>query len=588
MSESGPCVVRSFSGRLTLAELAVDVGLVSAAASVSVVERLFLEDRRLRAVVVQSRRGLELLSRDHLQFMLTGRLGYGRALYSRATVGEFLLEDTFVLPADLSVADAAQRILERPPDSQYHDFLILAESGPRLVSVSQVFACASESFRYAALHDHLTGLPNRRQLKDRWAGLSPSQHTRPGIAVLYIDLDSFKAVNDTYGHRVGDSFLMVFAERLRRCVRPGDVVARVGGDEFAALLIDVDEAATLAVADRIVAAASEPFAHDDRLLQLSASVGIAMPRDVVPENELSQLDVLLRHADGAMLKAKSAGKHQVRRLDGRDQTAPFARRAMVRRRLNEALANGRLALHYQPKLDLATGSCREVEALLRWDDAELGMVSPAEFIPIAETTDQIHRIGRWVITEACRQARAWLDSGTPRTIAVNISPVQFTHHTLVAEIFAALQAEGLPTDLLRVEVTEGSAVADLPEAIEQLNQLRAAGICIDLDDFGTGHSSLAMLRTLPLSAVKLDKAFIDNIDTTPADAVLVRGVIDAAHALGLNVIAEGVERPAQLHSLRDLGCDTVQGFLICHPVPARTLTSSAAFAGFEDPRAQTL
>jgi predicted signal transduction protein with EAL and GGDEF domain len=378
---------------------------------------------------------------------------------------------------------------------------------------------------------------------------------------------------------VGDEILVGFAERLRSCVRPSDVIARLGGDEFAALLVDVTETQARAIAERGVLTATAPFVHDSQLVHLSATVGIAMGDDVSRETELSPLDVLLRHADGAMLQAKEAGKRQVGRLHGDRAEVPFARKALIRRRLLDALATGDFTLHYQPKLDLRTGDCLSVEALLRWTDSELGTVSPAEFIPIAEASDQIIRIGRWVINEACAQARAWLDAGNRRTIAVNVSPVQLATSSIVAELIDATRRHAIPSDLLRVEITESSAIADLPRAIGQLRELAAAGIDVDLDDFGTGYSSLAMLRDLPLAAVKIDKAFIDNIDTTPADALLVGGVIDAAHALGLSVTAEGVERPSQLQRLRQLGCDTAQGYLISRPAAADELDRAMGTPG---------
>jgi len=554
-----------------LADLATDAAVVSAGTPAADVDRLFREDRRLRAVVVQLSDSVALLSREHLEYELSGRLGFGRSLHARATAAQLLPTDRFMLPGHISLAEAAQRILERAEGSRYEDVLVLTAQGPRVVSVTRVFERLSMIFRHVALHDPLTGLPNRRLLDEQGSALIDADRDTARIAILYIDLDGFKMVNDTFGHRLGDQILVGFAERLRSCVRPDDVVARLGGDEFAALLVDVSEVQALAIADRIVLTATAPFVHDDQLLHLSATVGIAMASDVAHERELTQLDVLLRHADGAMLKAKEAGKRQVGRLNGLREAAPFARQASIRRRLQVALQEDAFSLHYQPKLDLTTGDCQSVEALLRWNDAELGMVSPAEFIPIAETTDQIHRLGRWVINEACAQAHAWLDAGTPRTIAVNISPVQLANPTIVSELIEATKSHDIPAALLRVEITEGSAIADLPRAVEQLSQLRHAGIAVDLDDFGTGYSSLAMLRHLPLAAVKIDKAIIDHIDTTPADALLVRGVIDAAHALGLSVTAEGVERPGQLQRLRELGCDTAQGYLISQPMPPSAL-----------------
>jgi diguanylate cyclase (GGDEF)-like protein len=402
-----------------------------------------------------------------------------------------------------------------------------------------------------------------------------SSTTVDQIAILYIDLDGFKAVNDTFGHRVGDDILIAFAERLRTCVRPGDVVARLGGDEFAALLVGTTETQASIVADRVVLTATAPFLHEDQLVSVSATVGVAMASDIAHETELTQLDVLLRHADGAMLQAKNAGKRRVGRLDGRTNTAPFARHGQIRRRMREALATGDFALHYQPKLDLSSGDVTQVEALIRWHDAELGSVSPAEFIPIAEAGDEIHLLGRWVIDEACAQAGRWIQAGTPHVIAVNVSPRQFTSGRLVDDVLEALHRWSVPASMLRVEITEGSAIVDVPGAVEQLDVLRSSGIEVDLDDFGTGYSSLTMLHVLPLSAVKIDRTFIDCVDRSNADALMIGGVIDAAHALGLTVIAEGVERQEQLDVLRQLGCDEAQGFLISRPVTARGIDSMA-------------
>jgi diguanylate cyclase (GGDEF)-like protein len=469
------------------------------------------------------------------------------------------------------LASAAQRILELPEGYRYRDVLVLTDEGPRVVSVSQIFERLSADFRYASLHDSLTGLPNRRHLEESGAASIGGAGDLALVAVLYIDLDGFKAINDTFGHQAGDEILTGFAERLRHIVRPVDVLARLGGDEFAVLLVDVNEVQLRAIADRVVLGASVPFVCDGHLLYVSASVGMAMAGDVAAERELSPFDALLRHADGAMLKAKQAGKRQVARLDGQDEAAPIVRNALIRRRLPEAFETRAFSLHYQPLMELATGDSSAVEALLRWTDPMLGAVSPAEFIPIMELSGDIHRIGQRVINEVCAQARLWLDAGTPRRVSVNVSPLQLAARNVVPELTEALRRHGVPAHLIEVEITEGAAITDLPRAVGQLQQLRDAGISIALDDYGTGFSSLSLLRSLPLTTVKIDKTFIDHIDSSAADALLVGGIIDTAHALGLTVTAEGVERECQLQLLRELNCDTVQGYFISRPVAPEDL-----------------
>ena len=527
-------------------------------------------NRRLRSLVVLDADTFSLLSREHVESTLTGRLGYGRGLHARSTAGHLVSENTPSLPGGMSLALAAQQILGLPEGNRDRDVLVLTDQGPRVASVSEIFERLSEDFRYASLHDSLTGLPNRRHL-DEWSfALERSDRSLEGIAVLYADLDGFKSVNDTFGHQTGDQVLIDFAERLRHIVRPGDVLARLGGDEFAVLLGDVDDAQALAIAERVVLSASVPFVCDGQLLHVSASVGIVMATEVTAEQGLSQLEVLLRHADGAMIKAKHAGKRQVARLNGHGEAAPIARNAHIRRRLTHAFETRAFALHYQPQLDLATNDATSVEALLRWTDIELGTVSPTEFIPIMDLSGDILRIGTRVIQEACAQARIWLDLGIPRRIAVNVSPLQLAARTVVDDVRTALAVHSLRADLIQIEITEGAAINDLPRAIGQLSELREMGISIALDDYGTGYSSLSMLRDLPLNIVKIDKTFIDTIDVSPA-AALVGGIKNTAHALGLTVTAEGIERPSQLQILRNLGCDTAQGYLISRPVSPESI-----------------
>jgi diguanylate cyclase (GGDEF)-like protein len=556
--------------------LAFEVPIVAASTPIGEVDRLLRKDARLRAVIVGSGADVRLLTREHLELMLSGPFGYGRSLHCRATAGELAPPCDVQLPASLSLAEASRRLLARDPDSRYQDALVTGGSRPAVVCVSTVFEQLSVLFRHVALHDPLTSLPNRRMLDQYAAGVVEAGHDLARIAILYIDLDGFKLVNDSLGHRAGDEVLTTFASRLRSCVRDQDLIARLGGDEFAALLVDVSEVQAMAVAERIVLNAAAPFIHEGEPLYVSASVGVAMADDVHHERGFSQIDAMLRLADGAMLQAKRSGKRRVERLPLGTEADTFARRGLIRRRLRDALnLDEGLSLHYQPKLDLRSGGTAAVEALLRWTDAELGAVSPAEFIPIAEDSDQIHQLGLWVLDRACAQAARWLHTGRPRVVSINVSAVQLRSPHLAQSVKDGLDAWALPPELLRVEITESSAVLDLPSTLHQLGTLRRLGVQVELDDFGTGYSSLSMLRELPLTAVKIDKSFIDNIDTDPADAALVKGVIEAAHALSLSVTAEGVERAEQLRVLREIGCDTAQGFLIARPVAAQSLPDAA-------------
>jgi diguanylate cyclase (GGDEF)-like protein len=481
---------------------------------------MFRSDRGLRAVVVEQGESFGLLTRDHLEFKLTGRLGHGR----------------------------------------YQDLLVLGATGPRIVTVSDIFAAVSAQFRHASLHDPLTGLPNRRMLEEHCPDISAS------AGILFIDLDDFKSVNDTYGHRAGDAVLTEFARRLIRSVGNRGTLIRLGGDEFAVLLTDVDEDAACAVANGILDSLGDAFVLDGCELHVSATIGLALGIDIIAEDMLAGPDVLLRHADGAMLRAKQEGKRRIGRIGPCQEPAPFARQAHIRRRLSSAVDDSALTLHYQPVLDLATGEDAGVEALLRWNDREIGPVAPDEFIPVAEHTGEIRRIGAWVLDQACAQSRSWIDAGTPRNIAVNVSPVQFAGGTLPSDIRAALNRHGIPAGMLEIEITEGTAIVDVPAVASQLRELIDMGVGVALDDYGSAYSSLAMLRVLPLTTLKIDKAFIRDIDSEPHTATIVRGLIQTLNAMGVRVTAEGVERQEQLNILRDLGCDTAQGYLIAPPM----------------------
>lgn len=501
---------------------------------------------------------------------MTGRLGYGRALNARLRAAELLPSEGASLDPSLNLRAAAAAVLHRPEESRYEDLLVLAAEGPRIVPVSEVFEGLSEAFQRDALHDPLTGLANRRLLDEHGPTLLGTA-AAASTAVLYVDLDDFKIINDTFGHRTGDAVLAAFSARLQACTRAGDLTARLGGDEFAVLLVDVDEPTARSIAMRFLEALEEPFVHGGHELRLTATLGLAMAGDVEGGTSAARLEYLLRHADTAMLQAKHEGKRRLGRIDPCRPATRFARQALIRRRLPHALATSGFSLHYQPLMDIATGDCGAAEALLRWEDSELGRVSPDEFIHVAEHTGEIHAIGRWVIDQACAQARKWADAGTPRAISVNISPIQLGTGTLVEDILTALRRHELPASLLNVEITETAAVSDFRSAAEQLRELIDAGIGVALDDYGTAYSSLSLLRDLPLTGLKLDKSFIDTIDSDPTSAILVAGVIAPARALGLSTTAEGVERQTQLAILKDLGCVTAQGYLISRPLPATQL-----------------
>lgn len=550
----------------TLADLGFPALVLPGEAASTEIEARFRADRSLRAVAIDSGGALCLLTRDQIDDRMTGRLGYGRALNARAKAAELLPEHRIAFEPALDLRAAAAALLRRPEDSRYDDLLVLAEDGPRIVPVSEVFEGLSEAFQQDALHDPLTGLANRRLL-DAYGPALVSGRELSSAAVLYVDLDDFKIINDTFGHRTGDAVLAAFAERLQACTRPVDLTARLGGDEFAVLLVDVAEAEARLIATRFLETLEEPFEHDGHELRLTATLGLAMAGDVDGGTPAARLEYLIRHADTAMLQAKHEGKRRLGRIDPNGPPTRFARQALIRRRLPLALASSGFNLVYQPLMDIVTGNCDGAEALLRWNDSKLGHVSPDEFIHVAEHTGDIHSIGRWVIDQACAQARQWADAGTPRVVSVNISPVQLVTGTLVPDLREALRRHRLPAALLKIEITETVAVADLRSATTQLQELIDAGIGVALDDYGTAYSSLAMLRDLPLTGLKLDKSFIDTIDCDTTSAILVAGVIAPAKALGLTTTAEGIERQTQLEVLKDLGCDTAQGYLISRPLP---------------------
>ncbi|MGJ9418029.1 EAL domain-containing protein [Massilia sp. CMS3.1] len=419
-----------------------------------------------------------------------------------------------------------------------------------------------------ANEDPLTGLRNRSWLLNFIpALLDGTARDGAGLALLFIDLDEFKHVNDSHGHAVGDQLLTVAARRLGTLLRPGDQVVRFGGDEFVVLLHPgQDERAIAAVAERIVAAFKTPFVLDEGIQAvIGASVGISLfPRDGADAR------TLIRHADIAMYAAKDEGKGQYRFFDPR-LAGEVSRRVLLKEQLTGAIERDQFFLHYQPRVDPASGTLLSMEALVRWRHPDAGMVSPGDFIPLAESSGLILQIGALVIEKACAQLAAWREGGMLLVpVSINVSPMQFGGRGVVRQLESALRRHGLPAALVEVEITESAMMGDHAEIAAELAQLRALGIKLHLDDFGTGYSSLSQLRALKMDVLKVDRTFTAELEQADGK-VFFEAIVSMAHALGMTVVAEGVETAAQLRILRELGCDEVQGFYIARPLPAHEI-----------------
>ncbi len=418
---------------------------------------------------------------------------------------------------------------------------------------------------YLARYDPLTGLINRFLFGDRLQSAINRAKREGGIvALMFLDLDEFKSVNDHYGHGVGDELLKQVADRLKESVRASDTVARLGGDEFTVILEGaqrVEDAGQ--VATKIIRTLQEPFEVGPRQLRITTSIGISL----YPMDGESSED-LLRDADIAMYSAKTAGRntYQYFTPELREQTS---QRVALIDGLREALeAGNELDLVYQPKFDSITGTVTGTEALIRWQHPRLGLIRPQRFIPVAEETDLIIPLGEWVLDRACAQVREWRDEGLDLTMSVNVSNRQLRRGDLVDAVERSLETHGLPPDCLELEITEATLMGDVDLARRAIGRLRELGVGVSIDDFGTGYSSLSHLKRLPINSLKIDRAFVRDLDSSDDAVALSSAIIGLARSLGLDVIAEGVETRAQLDTLADLGCTKMQGFLVSHPLRA--------------------
>jgi diguanylate cyclase (GGDEF)-like protein len=432
-----------------------------------------------------------------------------------------------------------------------------------------------------AVHDDLTGLPNRRGLADGITqSIARAKRTKTRFAVLYVDLDHFKEVNDTKGHDVGDDLLLAIARRLRQAVRDEDMVARMGGDEFVVLMTDIDLREDAAIlAQKILNEAVAPVIVGLYDLFWQASIGISTYPD-----DGHDATSLLKAADSALYRAKEEGRNRFHYYS-EDLTINATRRVAVADELRRALDNGDFFLHYQPQRSIVTGALVGVEALLRWKHPRWGMVEPDEFIPVAEATGLIVPIGEWVLREACKQARAWVAAGWPLRMAVNLSVRELSANTILETVRTSMT--GLDPGLLEVEITESLIMRNLDASVLVLRQLRSAGVSVSMDDFGMGYSSLSRIKHLPLNRLKIDKSFVRSISDGGDGAELARALIALAHALRLEVIAEGVENPHQLEFLRVEQCGEYQGFWGGRPMLAEDIARLMAEPPVKAPRAVT-
>ncbi|HVE46224.1 MAG TPA: EAL domain-containing protein [Acidimicrobiales bacterium] len=475
----------------------------------------------------------------------------------------FLMAIGFVVMHHATVGVLSPSEVYNHPDAIDHPFKWALIHGAFVLAASVASIVAWRLNEEQALHDSLTHLANRKLFQDRVShALARSQRNGDRMAVMFLDLDEFKNVNDSLGHAAGDQLLVTVSERIRASIRPADTAARLGGDEFAMLVEDVTgEADAVQVAQRILDSLAVPFVIRGKELPIGASIGIAL------NGSDETMDDILRNADVAMYTAKGAGRGRYELFRSGMHEA-VVERVELEQGLQKAPERDELVLHYQPVISLASGRMVGFEALLRWNHPERGLLGPGEFIDVAEENGAIVPMGTWALEEACRQAQDWKDRHPhqPFSMAVNLSPKQLFQPDVVRVVRNALAASGLAAEDLILELTEGVMVKDTLVTVERLHALKAIGVKLSIDDFGTGYSSLSYLRRLPFDILKIDKLFIDGIAAGHTESAFALAIIKLAQTLGLETVAEGVEHPEQVANLRELGCELAQGFHFAKPL----------------------
>ena len=444
---------------------------------------------------------------------------------------------------------------------------------------------AEDTINFQAYHDLLTNLPNRALLRDRLSlAISQAKREEEMLAVMFLDLDRFKNINDSLGHVVGDDLLQQVSTRLKSCVREGDTLARFGGDEFTLLLPKISKGKedVSKIAEKINEVLKEPFIIENNELYVSASIGVAIyPRDG------TNMDSLIKHADIAMYHVKDTGKNNYR-FYSTDMTTPYFQNLSLETGIRKAMDNDEFHLMYQPQINIKSGEIVGVEALLRWTHPEHGPITPAEFIPFAEETGMIVEIGHWVIRNACAELKRWRDAGLPEIrMSINMSARQLAEKTIVKHVATILRDYGIPGHCLEIEITENTIMNDMDSVVHKLKELSKKGIYIAIDDFGTGYSSLSYLHKLPIQTLKIDRAFIKEVNMKHSRNSIINTIVAMAKGLNLNVIAEGVETQQQLDYLQEIDCSEAQGFLFGKPLTADIITQLLIQEPFAAPNANS-